>query len=837
MENNKIKVVQWNANGIKDRIIEFYYFLTTNNIHIACICETFLKDNIQLHTHPNYRIERLDRNDRPRGGVAIIIKNSINYELLPHINTTIFESTGIEIKTSNNTKIKIISTYLPGGTSNQLINQHFANDISKLTQWNNSYFVFGDFNAKHRLWNCSRANRAGTILYNELCNHNFIISNPPTPTHVPSDINKVASTIDIIITNGLHDHDIPFCEPLSSDHNAVITQINLRDSLSNKPKFLKPSFKDAKWDKYRGIIHFNINEAEFNIENINTTSEIDVCIEKFEKLLNHASDRSIPMRANNKYSINLTPEIKFMIGERNRINRIWQRYRDNATKTFVNKLTNKIKKKINILRNANWNKKLSELEPANQSLWQVSKFLKNRNRFIPPLKRDDDSIALTSDEKANLIAEQFAVNHQNPLANNNPIFEKEVNDTVENFLSTTINQNEIVYPDLQKVQDFVKNMKNSKAPGIDKIHNRLLKNLPERGIKNIHFIICLCLKMSYFPEKWKNAKVVAIHKPGKDPTKSSSYRPISLLSSISKLLEKAYLYQINRHLDNNNILPDEQYGFRAFRSTTHQLTKSTIQIKMKLTQKSSTGMILLDVEKAFDRVWHLGLIYKLIQIKLQPNIIKIIHSFLMNRKFFVEINGRKSANHSIPFGVPQGAASSPILYNIYTHDIPHHRKAKLGIFADDTSISVSSPSLATIQNNLTDAASNIQSYFTKWKIKLNEQKTQAIFYTRRRKNEIPQQPLNIFNSNIEWETNVKYLGMYLDKTLTYRNHIEYIIEKVHKVTKILYPMLNRKSSLDIKNKLLLYKVVLRPIATYACPTLNVFWLTSTDLIYEETGIQ
>ena len=129
---------------------------------------------------------------------------------------------------------------------------------------------------------------------------------------------------------------------------------------------------------------------------------------------------------------------------------------------------------------------------------------------------------------------------------------------------------------------------------------------------------------------------------------------------------------------------------------------------------------------------------------------------------------------------------------IYTNYIPHHRKAKLEIFADDTSISVSSPSLATIQNNLTDAASNIQNYFTKWKIKLNEQKTQAIFYTRRRKNEIPQQPLNIFNSNIEWETNVKYIGMYLDKTLTYRNHIEYIIEKVHKVTKILYPMLNIK---------------------------------------------
>ena len=106
------------------------------------------------------------------------------------------------------------------------------------------------------------------------------------------------------------------------------------------------------------------------------------------------------------------------------------------------------------------------------------------------------------------------------------------------------------------------------------------------------------------------------------------------------------------------------------------------------------------------------------------------------------------------------------------------------------------------------------------------QKTQAIFNTRRRKNEIPTQQLSVFNSNIKWETNVKYLGMHLDKRLTYQSHIEYIIEKVHKVTRILYPMINRKSSLKINNKLLLYKVVIRPIATYAVPVLRNIALIS-----------
>ena len=224
-----------------------------------------------------------------------------------------------------------------------------------------------------------------------------------------------------------------------------------------KQKYLKPSFKDAKWDKYRGIIYFNINEANLS------TVQIDSCIEKFEKLLFHAENRAIPMKATNKYSITLTPDIKHMIGERNKYNRIWQRTRDHAIKTIVNKLTNKIKKRINALRNLNWNNKLSQLEPSNQSLWQVSKLLKNKNRFIPPLKLDDGSIALTNDEKANVIADQFVKNHQNPLADNNPVFENDIKNVVDNFFNSTIDHNEIIYPTVEKVQDCVKKLKNSKV--------------------------------------------------------------------------------------------------------------------------------------------------------------------------------------------------------------------------------------------------------------------------------------------------------------------------------------------------------------------------------------
>ena len=192
--------------------------------------------------------------------------------MLPQINTMIFETIGIKVKTNNNTKIKILSTYLPGGTSNQLINQHYANEIC------NSYFIFGDFNSKHRLWICSRANL-------------------PTPTHTPNENNKIASTIDIMIT------------PLSSYHNAVVKNIELIDGLATKQKHLSLSFKDADWPKFRGIVHYHINENSLNVNNITSTTQIDAHIDKFEHLLKHAQQRTIPSKQMNKYSLKLTDTI------------------------------------------------------------------------------------------------------------------------------------------------------------------------------------------------------------------------------------------------------------------------------------------------------------------------------------------------------------------------------------------------------------------------------------------------------------------------------------------------------------------------------------------------
>jgi methyl coenzyme M reductase subunit D len=503
---------------------------------------------------------------------------------------------------------------------------------------------------------------------------------------------------------------------------------------------------------------------------------------------------------------------------RNQVRRQWQRNRNFCYKNVVNNLNQLIKEEIQKLRNTSWNFKLSSIKPSHQNLWKAAKFLK-KTQIMPPLKLDD-SLALTADEKANTLADTFQKAHDNPLANKNQSFTNNINQKVETYLMSDTNEDEIDLPDINEIHRHIKGLKNNKAPGFDRIHNRLVKNLPTCGVHLLYLIIIACLKLSYFPTKWKHANVIAIRKPGKDLNLPSSYRPISLLSSLSKILERVILERIMKHVDSNKILPSSQYGFVSKKSTTHQLFRIVEFIKNQFKLQKSTGMVLIDVEKAFDRVWHQGLIFKLIKFKFPRNYVKIVSAFLKNRSFQVTVNNKSSNFRQFYFGLPQGAVLSPILYNIFTADIPSPKNCNLALFADDTAFYASSKFVNVITENLKNYSLELQFFFDKWKINLNHGKTEAIFFTKRLKKELPGTTINIFNKTINWSDTVKYLGITLDKRLIFAQHINNIVLKTNNCIKLLFPLISRNSKMNIANKLLIYKAIIRPILTYGCPVFH-----------------
>lgn len=287
---------------------------------------------------------------------------------------------------------------------------------------------------------------------------------------------------------------------------------------------------------------------------------------------------------------------------------------------------------------------------------------------------------------------------------------------------------------------------------------------------------------------------------------------------MSKLLEKVLLKRIRDHAETSAIIPDEQFGFRPAHSTTHQLYRIVSHVKREFGLKKSTGLVVLDIEKAFDTIWHDGLLHKLLLFKFPIILIKVIQSFLTDRSYYVHLFDSGSKYYNIPAGLPQGSALSPILYNIYISDLKLSNGCSLAQFADDTGTYYSHRNPKVITRKLVNSVKRFTSYFERWKIKLNESKTEAIFFTKRRAARyLPDSDLNLNSNAVKWSKSIKYLGVLLDEKVTFKKHVDYANERAQKYIRILYSLINRRSKLNIRNKVLIFKSVFRPIMLYGAP--------------------
>lgn len=815
----KLNLLCWNAQSIFNKQLEFFDYLVKKNIHVAIVSETWLKP-CKSFFHKNYYCYRNDRRDEEHGGVAIVIQRNIKHKLLESINTKVIESIPISIETQTG-PITIVGAYFSNSKRDPMTYNLFQQDIQKLTAFKGSFIISGDLNSRHRFWNCFRGNKPGTILFNEMSNKNFNILYPHSPTYFPTQARYVhPSTIDIIISNGLHDiSNIITSNELFSDHLPI--EFNVTTSIViHKTNYSCFNYSNANWYGFRSYLNKKINLLQLQL---NTTDSIETSINDFTNILINAEKLAVPTKNKpNSKTVELSDEIKKLIKVRNLHRRRWQRTNDPNTKKLCQSINRDIQDKIFIVKNRYFNKKLHGLDFASKQFWRATKLIKNKSNKIPPLKNiDNDTFIFTDAEKAECIAKVFSKSHLMTEHFSDVATTDQVRHSCIFVNSSQISKNDISDQLIKpiEVKNILKTFKNRKSPGEDKINNILLKNIPKKGVVLLTRIFNACLLLSYFPNVWKCAKVIALPKPNKDATQPSNYRPISLLSCISKLFEKTILARINSFIRDNGVLPNTQFGFRAGHSTTHQLFRVSNIIKNSLNNKCSTGMVLLDVEKAFDTVWHDGLIHKLFSLNFPLYLIKLIHSFLSDRSFFVSVNSVSSISHFIRAGVPQGSSLSPVLFNLFTADISlPNNKVEIAMFADDIALLSSNIDPNIIISCLEYSLRQIISFYHKWKIKINFGKTQGIFFTRRRAARyLPNREIIFNNTNIQWLSEVKYLGLFLDKKLLFEKHISHSVQRIHKYIKILYPLINRKSKLSIKNKLLIYKTIFQPIMLYASP--------------------
>uniref|UniRef100_A0A3B3IP09 Reverse transcriptase domain-containing protein n=1 Tax=Oryzias latipes TaxID=8090 RepID=A0A3B3IP09_ORYLA len=375
----------------------------------------------------------------------------------------------------------------------------------------------------------------------------------------------------------------------------------------------------------------------------------------------------------------------------------------------------------------------------------------------------------------------------------------------KNWISHSMYLSDVTENDILTTVYKLKNKTSKDSDGIDM---KLIKMTIDCVVKPLHHIFNLSLKLGIFPEKMKIAKVIPFFKNG-DRHTFNNYRPVSLLSQFSKVLEKLFVNKLDSFIEKNKLLSENQFGFRSNRSTDLAIMKIVEEISTAIDKKKYTIGVFMDLKKAFDTIDHSILISKLYAYGVRGIALNWITSYLKNRQQYVQFGGKKSDLMNIICGLPQGSIVGPKLFILYINDICDISKLlQFVLFADDTNFFCSGDNLKTLAKSIEMEMIKLKMWFDYNKLSLNLTKTKFMVFGNKNRTEVT---LSIDNIKIEQVSEFKFLGVMLDDKLTWKSHIFYV---KNKVAKSLFVLNKSKYVLPCHIMHMLYCSLVLPYFTY-----------------------
>ena len=355
---------------------------------------------------------------------------------------------------------------------------------------------------------------------------------------------------------------------------------------------------------------------------------------------------------------------------------------------------------------------------------------------------------------------------------------------INNYLASIPNHHSSIFLEPcteQEISKLIKSLKPKKSSGIDNIDNIILKELEEHLTRPLMLMFNNSLETGIFPEKMKIAKVAPLHK-AKSKDETTNYRPISLLLTLSKLLEKIMYKRVYKFLTKTNQLYSGQYGFRKNHACDQAVGELVANITKGIEQRKLTAGVFLDLSKAFDTLEHSVIFKKLYRYGLRGQCLAWFKSYLADRKLLVSCKTadtgsiKTSRLHNINYGTAQGSRLGPLIFLIFCNDLQRHLMFLECIqFTDDTTLYITHDNISYIRFCLEHDLNTLQDWFLANKLTLNIGKSVCMLFGKHREEKLD---IKLGSECIPQVTSTKFLGLWIDQTLSWNDHICKLILKL-----------------------------------------------------------
>ena len=822
-KDDVIKVLSLNVQSLNAKIDQLRIFLQmlqgSCDLDIICLQETWLSESSDIsHLQlDGYTLISKGKLCSAHGGVAIFLNCKYSYDVLSvQSNSNCWDGIFLEIELENR-KLIVGNIYRP---PRNLIENYSTfcdelNDVlSAFNRCRHEVIICGDFNLDLLKLNENQHVHD----YFETILSNGFLPKITLPTRFSEQNSTLIDNIFIKLSSRLSETTAGVLMHNMSDHQPCFVTLDYLKNIKDRCKYVKIRRNDMT-----SLLNFRYeigNQCLSDLSGMNVSGDPNESYNLLNTIINKALITHLPMKNvkfnkhKHKKSNWITAGIIQSIRQRDKLysefkslNVSHQQYalkRDNL-KNFNRILKQSIRSAKRSYYLACFNKFRDNIKKT----WETINCIINRdkNRCEFPASFIIDDIEVTDTKQIADEFNKFYVNIGPSLASKITTFQ---NKSFADYLDDTVNALFSFSPiDKGKVMKIINDLKAKTSSGVDGLSNKLLKFIAEEICGPLVVIINQCFQTAIFPDELKVAKVIPLFKKG-NPQKVENYRPVSLLPSISKVIEKVMHMQIYEHFMQNSLFYTSQYGFRPQHSTELATLELIDQVIKQMDDNKVPLNVYLDLSKAFDTLDHGILLHKLKYYGFKGKSFHLMKSYLEKRKQFVSINDNNSECCEITTGVPQGSVLGPLLFLIYMNDIVCSGSCfRLVIYADDTTLNTTLNYFGDLGND-SDVEINLElAKIHDWlkvnKLSLNISKTKfMLFFAPQRKVRTP--CLKIDNHIIDIVDEFNFLGVILDKHLNWKSQVNAVSKKISRVAGVLCRLRNyipQNISLTIYNSLIL----------------------------------